>query len=141
MATLVWNNSGGPLPIPGIYGGGNVKNSSGVVINDTVANVAALLSAVPGDGISISVAPDGQSSARSRGSNLDEFISTEQTGTGSPQSIAHGMGIIPTRVTCIPTDTSPATAGVFTVTEGTHDATNAIVTVTSGKKFKLVAWP
>lgn len=66
------------------------------------------------------------------------FISAELTGTGAPQNIAHGLGVIPAKVFLAPTDTSPATAGVYTVTEGAHDATNAIVTVTSGKKFKAM---
>jgi hypothetical protein len=67
------------------------------------------------------------------------FVSAEQTGTGAPQNIAHGMGVVPTYVMASPTDTSPATAGVYTVTEGTHTTTNVVVTVTSGKKFKVLA--
>ncbi len=68
------------------------------------------------------------------------FVSTEQTGTGSTQNIAHGLARAPSVVFIAPTDTSPATVGQYTVTEGTHDATNVIVTVTSGKKFKVLAW-
>ncbi len=67
------------------------------------------------------------------------FISTEQTGTGSAQNIAHGLGVVPTYVFAAPTDTSPTTAGVYTVTEGSHTSTNVVVTVTSGKKFKVLA--
>ena len=67
------------------------------------------------------------------------FISTEQTGTGASQNIAHGLGVAPTKVFTAPTDTSPATVGVYTLTEGAHDATNVVVTVTSGKKFKVMA--
>lgn len=67
------------------------------------------------------------------------FVSTEQTGTGSPQNIAHGLGAVPAFVFGSPTDTSPATVGVYTLTEGAHDATNIIVTVTTGKKFKVLA--
>lgn len=66
-------------------------------------------------------------------------ISTEQTGTGSAQNVAHGLGVVPTSVMLAPTDTAPATAGVYTVTEGTHTTTNVVVTVTSGKKFKVLA--
>lgn len=72
-------------------------------------------------------------------SQIRMFISTEQTGTGSAQNIAHGLGAAPTKVFIAPTDTAPSTAGVFTVTEGSHDATDVIVTVTSGKKFKVLA--
>lgn len=68
------------------------------------------------------------------------FISTEQTGTGAAQNIAHGLGVVPVNVFVTPTDLAPAVVGTYTVTEGTHTTTNAIVTVTTGKKFKLMAW-
>ena len=68
------------------------------------------------------------------------FVSTEQTGTGSTQNVAHGLARVPSLVVIIPTDTAPATTGQYTATEGTHDATNVVVTVTSGKKFKVLAW-
>lgn len=67
-------------------------------------------------------------------------ISSEITANGSAQNFAHGLGVVPSKVVVVPTDTSPATAGVFTVTEGTHTATNAVVTVTSGKKYKVMAF-
>jgi predicted RecA/RadA family phage recombinase len=67
------------------------------------------------------------------------FISAEQTGTGSPQNIAHGLGVIPTGVLVAPTDTAPSTTGAYTVTEGTHTTTNVVVTVTLNKKFKVMA--
>ena len=60
--------------------------------------------------------------------------------TGSAQNIAHGLQRAPSIVFIIPTDTSPATVGQYTVIEGTHDSTNVVVTVTSGKKFKVLAW-
>ena len=68
-----------------------------------------------------------------------QFVSTQQTGTGSPQNIAHGLGRVPTQVLVAPTDTAPATVGAYTVTEGTHTSTNVVLTVTSGKKFKVLA--
>lgn len=67
------------------------------------------------------------------------FISAEQTGTGSPQNIAHGLGVIPFKVFVAPTDLTPATVGSYAVTEGSHDATNVVVTVTTSKKFKVLA--
>lgn len=67
------------------------------------------------------------------------FQSTEQTGTGSAQNVAHGLGVIPGLIFYYPTDTAPATAGVYTVVEGTHTTTNVVLTVTTGKKFKVVA--
>ena len=68
------------------------------------------------------------------------FISTEQTGTGSSQDIAHGLGVVPVAVFVAPTDLAPVTTGDYTVTEGAHDITNVKVTVTTGKKFKIWAW-
>lgn len=69
------------------------------------------------------------------------FISAEQTGTGAAQNIAHGLGQVPSKVLVVPTDLSPATIGQYTVTEGAHTATNVVVTVTSGKKYRVMAWP
>lgn len=68
------------------------------------------------------------------------FISAERTATGSAESIAHGLGAVPAFVVVIPTDTSPVTIGVFTVTEGVHTNVNAIVTVTASKKFKVMVF-
>ncbi len=68
------------------------------------------------------------------------FISAERTATGAAESIAHGMGRAPRAVAVVPTDLNVATIGAFTVTEGAHDATNVIVTVTLNKKYKVVAW-
>jgi predicted RecA/RadA family phage recombinase len=68
------------------------------------------------------------------------FKSTEATGTGSAQNIAHGLGVAPSLVIIFPSDASVATAGVYVVTEGSHTSTNVVVTVTSGKKFFAVAY-
>lgn len=67
------------------------------------------------------------------------FISAEQTGTGSAQNVAHGLGVIPAAVFIAPTDLTPATVGSYSVTEGTHTTTNVVVTVTTSKKFKVLA--
>lgn len=66
---------------------------------------------------------------------LKFFKSTEQTGTGSSQNIAHGLGVTPGLVFAMVTDAG----STYVLTEGTHDATNVVVTVTSGKKFKVIA--
>lgn len=68
------------------------------------------------------------------------FVSTEQTATGSAQNVAHGLGLVPSAVLIVPTDLTPATVGQYSAVEGTHDATNVVVTVTTGKKFKVFAW-
>ena len=65
------------------------------------------------------------------------FLSTEQTGNGSAQNVAHGLGTTPALVFAIPSD---ATGGAFTVAYGTHTSTNAIVTVTNGEKYRVVAF-
>jgi hypothetical protein len=63
------------------------------------------------------------------------FISTVQTGTGSAQNIAHGLGVVPTNVFVSFTGSTSSQA----VTEGTHTTTNVVVTVTSGATFKVFA--
>lgn len=68
------------------------------------------------------------------------FVSAEQTGNGSAQSVAHGLGVTPAAVLIVPTDTAPATTGQYTAVEGTHTSTNVVVTVTNGKKYKVMAW-
>lgn len=68
------------------------------------------------------------------------FVSAETTATGSAQNVAHGLGVIPRFVMVAPTDTSPSTAGVFTVSEGTHTTTNIVLTITANKKFKVLAF-
>lgn len=64
------------------------------------------------------------------------FVSDEQTGTGSAQTIAHGLGVTPSKVIIVPTNVP---SGGYAVTEGTHGTTNVSVTVTTGAKFKVVA--
>jgi hypothetical protein len=65
------------------------------------------------------------------------FLSAEITGNGSAQSTAHGLATVPTLVFAIP---SNMTAGAFVVAYGTHTDTNAIVTVTNGEKYRVVAF-
>jgi predicted RecA/RadA family phage recombinase len=68
-----------------------------------------------------------------------KFISTEQTGTGSAQNVAHGLGVIPAFVQIQYSDLTPATAGSVNTTYGTHTTTNVVVTVTLNKKFYVIA--
>jgi hypothetical protein len=65
------------------------------------------------------------------------FLSAEVTGNGSAQSTAHGLATIPTLVFAIP---SNLTAGAFVVAYGTHTTTDAVVTVTNGEKYRIVAF-
>jgi hypothetical protein len=66
------------------------------------------------------------------------FVSAVQTGTGSAQNIAHGLGVVP-RLVFITVTESPSTYAQLTTTEGTHTNTNVVVTVASGWKYKVIA--
>ena len=66
------------------------------------------------------------------------FKSTEQTGTGSAQNVAHGLGTTPSLVWVTVTE-DPGGTG-FDVTEGSHGSTNCVVTVTTGVKYKVLAF-
>ena len=65
------------------------------------------------------------------------FSSTEQTATGSPQNIAHGLGRTPTVVWAYVTD-SGAT-GIYTLVPATHDGTNVVFNGTAGIKYRAFA--
>ena len=73
-------------------------------------------------------------------SKSNVFFSTEQTGTGASQNVAHGLGATPAGVIVWPTELSAGLLGGYDVAEGTHDGTNVVLTVTSGEKFKVFAW-
>ena len=73
------------------------------------------------------------------GSLSDIFVSGEQVGSGVEQSVPHGLRCAPRTAFVVPTDTSPATVGVFTVTEGVHDTVSCKFTVTNLKKYRIVA--
>lgn len=66
------------------------------------------------------------------------FFSTQQTGTGSAQNIAHGFGQIPRLAYAIPDDIGGG--GVFSVSYGSHDSTNVVVTFSNGQKYRVVAF-
>ena len=68
-----------------------------------------------------------------------KFVSAEQTGTGSAQNVAHGLGVVPTFGQIQYSDLTPATAGSVNTTYGTHTTTNVVVTVTASKKFYVIA--
>jgi len=67
------------------------------------------------------------------------FLSTEQTGTGAAQNVAHGLGVTPSKVLVFVTGDARAAWAVFSIVEGTHDATNVVVTVTASIKFRVLA--
>ena len=65
------------------------------------------------------------------------FVSSEQTGNGSEQSIAHGLGATPTKVIVTLTQFGGSTA--CSIQEGTHDATNCKINVSNTVKYKVWA--
>lgn len=67
-----------------------------------------------------------------------KFQSTVQTGTGSAQNIAHGLGVVPSLVLVAIYDTN-GVALPHAIVEGTHTSTNVVVTVTASVKFKVIA--
>ena len=68
-----------------------------------------------------------------------EFKSTEQTGIGMLQDVAHGLGASPSLVLIFTTYLAAGLAAGHNIAEGTHDATNVKVTVTTGAKFIVYA--
>ncbi len=68
---------------------------------------------------------------------LGIFVSTELTGDAAEETIAHGLARVPTVVFTTITDNNGGADAV--VTEGTHTATNVIVTVSTGAKYKVLA--
>jgi hypothetical protein len=72
------------------------------------------------------------------GASAVPFVSSEQTGTGSNQNVAHGLGAIPSKV--VISYTEFLSSASVDQTEGTHTTTNVVVNVTSGVKFKVLAW-
>jgi len=63
------------------------------------------------------------------------FKSAVQTGTGAPQNVPHGFDGAPEFVLVIPTT---ITAG-NTFAEGTHTATNCVITATAASQFIVFA--
>ncbi|TXH50966.1 MAG: hypothetical protein E6Q97_19355 [Desulfurellales bacterium] len=63
-------------------------------------------------------------------------LSNEVVGNGAAQNFAHGFGVAPALVVAIPSD---LTGGAYTVVYGVHTSTNAICTVTTGEKYRVLA--
>lgn len=71
-----------------------------------------------------------------------KFQSTVQTGTGSSQSIPHGLGVVPTLVLVaayVTTDAGIVAAG-YSIVEGVHTSTNVLVTATTNLQYKVIAF-
>lgn len=110
---------------------GGITLASGARAYADIISEATSAAGVTVDGCLIK---DGRAAALA---TAGRFLSTEQTGTGSEQDIAHGLASTPTFVFVVPSD---LTGGAFTVAYGTHDGTNCKVTATSGEKYRVVAY-
>ena len=66
------------------------------------------------------------------------FVSSEQTGNGSAQNVAHGLGVAPSKVLIAPTEFGASVA--VDIAEGTHTSTNVVCTVSNGVKYKVLAF-
>lgn len=106
--------------------------SGSSVATDTIVETTAA-AGVTVDGCLIK---DGRAAALATGAL---FLSTEQTGTGSAQNVAHGFGAAPTVAVAVFSELDAGLAGGADIAYGTHDATNVVVTVTSGLKFYVLA--
>lgn len=78
-------------------------------------------------------------SAPSAVSVSGKFQSAERTATGSAESIAHGLGVVPSLV-LVSIQDSNGVALPFSIVEGTHTTTNIVVTVTASLKYKVIAF-
>ena len=65
------------------------------------------------------------------------FVSTEQTGNGSAQNIAHGLATTPSNWLV---EVTAVASGANTFVKGTADGTNCPVTATTGSKYRVWAW-
>ena len=147
MATRVFNNSGEGIAIPARYGnGGMLSWGDSVVIQDpngldSVRNAFGGAAKTQGR-LFFTTLPDGLPGAITQLATI--FVSGERVATASQELIPHFLGIVPSSVIVSPTDLTAGggTVGQYTVTEGTHDATNLKVTVSpAGRKYKVHAEP
>lgn len=109
---------------------GTVDAGSAGFVGDIIAESTAA-SGVTVDGCLIK---DGRAAALA---TAGMFFSAEVTGNGSEQSTAHGLGAAPSLCFAFFTE---LTGGAADIASGTHTATNALFTVTSGEKYRIVAF-
>lgn len=120
------------------YGATDANTANKVVKRDDSGNFAAgtITANITGNCSGSSGSCTGNAATATQIQAASIFKSTEQTGNGSAQDIAHGLTTIPSLVFVMLTDTGAAGT---VVTEGSHDATNCVVTVTTGSKYKVIA--
>ena len=69
--------------------------------------------------------------------DINVFVSAVLVGTGSAQTFNHGLGAVPTKTIVGVINFGASTA--VDIVEGTHTATDCVVTCTSGVKYKILA--
>lgn len=142
--TLVYFPQGGQTLQVGDGGIINVQSGGEIIIEDgATLSVATGGSFEPASGTL--VLPNGSIETAALAtkavtfSKADAFLSAIETGTGSPQSIAHGLGVVPTAVIITPVSTTPSSQ-VWAVVYGTNTTTDIVVTVTADATFLAFAW-
>jgi hypothetical protein len=111
-----------------------------VAISGYVANADVETGVVAGQGVFVGTTAGRLAGLQNAATSTQAaFLSAPQTGTGAPQNIAHGLGVVPDLVFAIVDDLTPATTGAVAIVYGAHTSTNAIVTVTTGKLYRVVA--
>lgn len=110
----------------------------GVLLKDAQVTTDVILEATAASGVTVDgcLIKDGRAAALATASI---FTSTEQTGTGSAQNVAHGFGTVPTAVWWSISEAGTGLSGGLDVAPGTHTTTNVVLTVTSGIKFYVHA--
>jgi predicted RecA/RadA family phage recombinase len=136
------------LSVQGVNAAGNVAVAAGDALYVSAAGVISRNATGVFFGYAMGAVSSGATTAidvrlADGGPGADEalagvFISAETTGTGSSQNVAHGLGRTPTKVLVVPTEF--ASNLNVDVAEGTHTSTNVVLTVTSGAKFKVLAY-
>jgi len=122
-----------------------IKNSGStynIVLKDGVTTIQTLR---PGDVGMVVGTTTYVSIGIIRANSADQvFLSTEVTATGSAQSTAHGLGVVPSLCIAIPTAGHNGSGSIGTqmpqFTYGAHTSTNAIFTAEAGAKYRIVAF-
>lgn len=104
--------------------------TAGQIVTDTIAEKTGA-AGVTVDGCLIK---DGRAAALATAAM---FLSGEVTGNGSEQDTAHGLGAAPTIAYAVFTELDGNAADIA---NGTHDGTNCKFTVTTGQKYRVVAF-
>jgi hypothetical protein len=112
-----------------------VKQKYGAVVDDATSNSLIHSNTFYGNitlPMSISAVALAANSVRHNIGYITE-ASGSSTGTGSEQTIAHGLVAAPSKVAIVPTETGATVSAVWA------DATNIYATVTTGKAFNWSA--